>query len=109
MLHPHASHHVLTQAKSTSAATAATAAVLSAVLLATPQQQVPAYSALALVHATLAAATCFAPGWAMVNMFDWLPTTATAMQLVIAPGAYLWLVVACLVCLKVRLAGHCSA
>jgi hypothetical protein len=61
-----------------------------------------------LVHSAIAAATCFAPGWAMANLFDWLPTTATAMQLVIAPGAYLWLVVACLVCLKVQFAGHCA-
>jgi hypothetical protein len=44
----------------------------------------------------------------MANLFDWLPTTATAMQLVIAPGAYLWLIVACLVCLKVRVAESCG-
>jgi hypothetical protein len=44
----------------------------------------------------------------MANLFDWLPTTATAMQLVIAPGAYLWLIVACLVCLKVWVPKKCD-
>ncbi|WIA19308.1 hypothetical protein OEZ85_003941 [Tetradesmus obliquus] len=83
-----------------SASDGASSSSPAAVLLASPEQQKSAYSALTLVHSAAAGATCFVPGWAMANLFDWLPTTATAMQLVIAPGAYLWLIVACLVCLK---------
>ncbi|KAF8058867.1 hypothetical protein HT031_005435 [Scenedesmus sp. PABB004] len=67
-------------------------------VLASPEQQAPALAALAALHGALGAATTLAPAWSM-QLLGFAPTPAPTGQLQIA-GAYCFLIVSCLLCLK---------
>lgn len=73
-----------------------------------PEQQEPAFAALAVLHAGLAAATTLTPGWSLQHLLGLHPLAApagsinaAAKGMLVVAGAYLWLMSACLICLKV--------
>eukprot|EP00878_Enallax_costatus_P016653 GHUV01017473.1.p1 GENE.GHUV01017473.1~~GHUV01017473.1.p1 ORF type:complete len:364 (+),score=64.02 GHUV01017473.1:119-1210(+) len=78
--------------------------------LTSPEQQVPAFAALAVVHLGLATATTLVPGWSLQHLLGLHPLAppagnavvaeAAARGMLVVAGAYLWLMAACLHCLK---------
>lgn len=83
----------------------------SAGTLSHPETQQLAFSALALIYTGVAAATILAPVWSLVHLLkvsgvvltaeNILVASAAAKGMLVVAGAYGWLVVACLMCLKV--------